>query len=402
MRLTFVHAIIVLFVIGGMNTASDSLIDRLANGKIQPSSVPGLQVAYLPIVFPSAHSSNLLNLSNGDLLCAYYSGRWEDKSDVAIVISRLAKGSDQWTKPEVIAQQAGVAFENPVLFEPRPGQLWLFYTSQVAEAGQTSAQVFYRTSHDNGKSWSGGAVLFAKAGSFDRQRLVVSGNEWFFPMYYTPRSDADHYSSVQISTDNGNHWKECVVADSNGLVQPDLVELSPHHFTLFFRSRFADWVYVSHSENGCSWTTPQPTQVPNNNSSIQVTGLRNGHLIMAFNNIQATTTRGKPTDYARFPLSVALSVDGGRTWTWVRDVDIGQDVPQEKVPTTMAGVDVSSEQKAFFQHLFDYSYPSITETPDGTIHMSYTFRRRTIKYARFNESWIKGAGTIGLFTGDHQ
>jgi predicted neuraminidase len=401
MRFTFVHAVIVLLLAAGTNTASDSLIDRLADGKIRSSSVTGLQAAYLPIVFPSSHSSNLLNLSNGDLLCAYYSGQWEGKSDVAIVISRLTKGSQQWTKPEVVAHQAGIAFENPVLFEQSAGVLWLFYTSQVADTGQTNAQIFYRTSHDDGKSWSGVAVLFAKAGAFVRQRVVVSGDEWFFPMYYTPRSDADHYSSVQISTDNGNHWRECVVADSNGLVQPDLVEVSPRHFMLFFRSRFADWVYASHSENGCSWTTPRPTQIPNNNSSIQVTGLRNGHLVMAFNNIQATTTRGKPTDCARFPLSVALSVDGGQTWPWVRDVDIGQDVPQEKVPITMAGVDVSNEQKAFFQHLFDYSYPSIVETPDGIIHMSYTFRRRTIKYASFTESWIKGAGTLGLFTGDH-
>jgi predicted neuraminidase len=402
MRFPFVYALIVLLLAAGTNTPSDSLIDRLADGKIRPSSVAGLQVAYLPIVFPSSHSSNLLNLGNGDLLCAYYSGRWEGKSDVAIVISRLSKGSDHWTKPEVVAQQTGMAFENPVLFEQSAGVLWLFYTSQPADTGQTNAQVIYRISHDDGRSWSEAAVLFAKAGSFDRQRLVVSGNEWLFPMYYTPRSDADHYSSVQISTDTGNHWRECVVADSNGLVQPDLVEASPRHFKLFFRSRFADWVYVSRSEDGCSWTTPRPTQIPNNNSSIQVTGLSSGHMVMAFNNIQATTTRGKPTDYARFPMSVALSVDGGQTWPWVRDVDIGQDVPQEKVPTVMAGVDVSSEQKRFFQHLFDYSYPSIIETPDGIIHMSYTFRRRTIKYVSFKESWIKGAGTLGLFTGDHR
>jgi predicted neuraminidase len=401
MRFTFLHAIALLFVVTATSSAIDSLIDRLADGKIRSEPVAGLKVAYLPILFPSSHSSNLLNLKNGDLVCAYYSGLWEDKSGVAIVISRLPKGSNQWTKPEVLAQQAGVAFENPVLFEPGAGVLWLFYTSQAADTGQTNAQVFYRMSHDNGRSWSGGTALFAKPGSFDRQRLVVSGNEWLFPVYYTPRSDADHYSSVQISTDNGNSWKECVVPDSNGLVQPDLVEASPRRFTLFFRSRFADWVYVSHSENGCSWTTPQPTQIPNNNSSIQVARLSNGHLVIAFNNIQATTARGKPTDYARFPMSVALFVDGGQTWPWVRDVDIGQGVPQEKVPITMAGVDVSDEQKAFFHHLFDYSYPSIIETPDGLIHMSYTFRRRTIKYASFDENWIKGGGTLGLFTGDH-
>lgn len=89
-----------------------------------------------------------------------------------------------------------------------------------------------------------------------------------------------------------------------------------------------------------------------------------------------------------------------RTWQWVRDVDIGQDVPQERVPTAMADVDVSDEQKEFFWHLIDYSYPSIIETSDGLMAVSYTFRRRTIKYASFDESWIKGGGTLGFFTGD--
>jgi predicted neuraminidase len=400
--LRFIARVAFLFSIAAASTTCDSLIDRLADGKIRPSSVPGLKVAYLPIVFPSSHSSNLLNLSNGDLLCAYYSGRWEGKSGVAIVVSRLPKGSNQWTKPTVLAQELGSAFGNPVLFESSPGSLWLFYTSQAADAGQSEAQILYRTSQDNGKTWSDSKVLFAKPGSFDRQRVVVSDNEWLFPMYYTPRSDVDHYSSIQISTDQGHSWKECVIADSNGLVQPDLVEVSHRHFLVFFRSRFADWIYASSSPDGCAWAKPLPTQLPNNNSSIQAARLTNGHLVIAFNNIQATTTRGKPTDYARFPMSVALSVDGGRTWPWVRDVDIGQDVPQEKIPNTMAGVDVSGEQKTFFQRLFDYSYPSIIETADGVIHMSYTFRRRTIKYVNFDESWIKSGSTLGLFTGDHQ
>jgi predicted neuraminidase len=396
-----VHAAVTLFLVVSASTGGNSLIEKLSDGKVRPSSVVGLQVAYLPIVFPSSHASNLLNLSNGDLLCAYYAGRWEGKSGVAIVISRLPRGSNQWTKPEVVAQDPQFALENPVLFEASAGSLWLFYTSQRPDSGQADAQVSFRTSQDNGKSWSGANVLLSKPGSFDRERLVVSGNQWFFPTYYIPRSEADHYSSIQISTDQGRSWKECLVPDSNGLVQPDLVEVSPHHFRVFLRSRFADWIYASQSEDGCSWTKPQPTQLPNNNSSIQMARLRNGHIVVAFNNIQATTTRDKPTSSARFPLSVALSIDGGQTWPWVRDVDIGQDVPQEKVPSTMAGLDVADEQKAFFQHLFDYSYPSIIETPDGIIRMSYTFRRRTIKYVQFDENWIKAGGTLGIFTGDH-
>jgi hypothetical protein len=43
-------------------------------------------------------------------------------------------------------------------------------------------------------------------------------------------------------------------------------------------------------------------------------------------------------------MSVALSIDGGRRWPRVRDVDIGQDVRQEQIAIMMAGVDVSDEQ----------------------------------------------------------
>jgi predicted neuraminidase len=101
-RFTFLDAMALLFVVRATSSASDSLIDSLADGKLRPTSVAGLQVAYLPIVSPSSHASSLLDLKNGDLLCACYSRRWERKSDVAIVIARLQKGSSQWTKPEIV------------------------------------------------------------------------------------------------------------------------------------------------------------------------------------------------------------------------------------------------------------------------------------------------------------
>lgn len=293
----FVCAATLFYFVLGLHTSGESLIDKLADGKIRDSSTPGLRVAYLPIIFPSSHASNLLSLSNGDLLCAYYSGRWEAQSGVAIVLSRLPKGSDQWTRPVVVAQEAGSAFENPVLFESPGRLLWLFYTSQAADAGQSNAQIFSRTSTDGGKNWTAAKLLFSKPGSFDREHLLDAGDRWFFPIYYTPHSDAENYSAIEISADQGHNWKECAVPGSNGLVQPDVVELSPRRFMALFRSRFADWVYTSSSEDGCSWSAPRPTQIPNNNSSIQVTRLGDGHLVIAFNNIQATTTRGKPRDW---------------------------------------------------------------------------------------------------------
>jgi predicted neuraminidase len=404
---------LLLFILASLISATTSApfssqIDTSSDGIIRGTSVPGLKAAYLPIIFPSSHSSNLLVLRNGDLVCAWYSGQWEGRSGVAILVSRLPRGSAQWTHPAIVSREDGWAVENPVLFEPATGPLRLFYTRQPAEAGQLKSQLFYRTSSDSGKSWTLPTLLFDRPGSFDRQRMLETDGQWLFPMYYTPKSDITgtdaltHYSVVQVSADQGRSWRECVIPNSMGLVQPDIVEFSPRLFLAFLRSRFADWVYVSRSEDGCSWSEPLPSRLPNNNSSIQLVKLRDGHLVIAFNNMQAATVREHPQAATRWPLSVALSVDGGQTWPWVRDVDVGQDMPQEPVPSVIAGVDISDNKGAFFGHLFSYEYPSVVEGSDGTIHASYTYRRRTIKCVSFSEDWIKRGETLGIFAGDRR
>lgn len=40
------------------------------------------------------------------------------------------------------------------------------------------------------------------------------------------------------------------------------------------------------------------------------------------------------------------------------------------------------------QQKVEYSYPSVLQTSDGYIHVTYTYNRETIKYVKFMESWI--------------
>src|SRR5215472_6870341 len=100
------------------------------------------------------------------------------------------------------------------------------------------------------------AVVYPAPGSFLRHRpVLLSKKDWLLPMYYTPsfgitNGAESHYSAIKITNDEGKSWRECRVPESNGLVQPSVVRLSNRHFLGFFRSRYADFIYKSTSENG--------------------------------------------------------------------------------------------------------------------------------------------------------
>ena len=355
------------------------------DGEFRASVRPGVEEAYLPILFRSSHAANLIKLQNGDLLCFWFSGAREGESNVGIVMSRLAKGSQQWSKTVEIDHQEGRSFQNPVAFQVSGGRLWLLHTSQAAGQGQTNAEVLFLTSDDAGETWTAPEPLFTQPGSFIRHPpILLSKKKWFLPMYYTPtRNITDgaesHYSAVKITSDGGKSWTECKVPQSNGLVQQSVVRIANGRFVGFFRSRYADFIYKDTSANGCDWTAPLPTRLPNNNASVQVAVLRDRSLVIAFNNSSAGTTRGKPTTSVRKPLSIAVSRDGGNTWPWVRDIETGNSAGDRDE---------------------EYSYPSLLQDGTGKIIVAYTYRREAIKVVRFDEEWIKQGTTEGRFTGD--
>jgi predicted neuraminidase len=360
------------------------------NGRFRASPIKGLEEAYLPVSFRSSHAANLLLLQNGGLLCFWFSGSEEGESNVAIVMSKLWKGSSQWSKTVEIDHQPGKSFQNPVAFQTAEGRIWLLHTSQTAEQGQADAQILYLTSDDDGRSWTNPKVLFAKRGSFTRHPpLLLTQSEWLLPIYYTPSGSIthgaeSHYSAIERTEDGGQGWKECRVPKSQGLVQPSLVRLDDKAFVAFFRSRYADFIYKSSSRDGCLWSTPVTTRLPNNNSSIQVSVLKDRHLVLVFNNSSAGDARDRPKTASRKPLSIALSEDGGNTWPWVRDLDGG---------SSPAHPDAEDDQQ-------EYSYPSVLQDTLGKINVAYTYLRTTIKVVRFDEDWIRRGNTVGKFRGD--
>lgn len=378
--------------------------------------------AYLPSFCIQNHASNIMPLYNGDLLCIWFSGTQEGISDISIYMSRLKEGEDEWSIPEKVSDDPTSSEQNPILFSTPEGKLWLIYTAQKS-GNQDTAIVRHRISLDNGVTWGPIETLFNTPGTFVRQPIVVLDNsEWLIPIFYcnTPvgKKWTGEYdvSAVKISADEGKTWSEYEVPNSLGCVHMNVEKLLDGTLLALFRSRWADNIYTSSSkDNGRTWSEPIPTELPNNNSSIQFTKLNNGHLALVYNHMNAekcterrtslyddieendeenidnmvadvgnTTvkqenTNGKRTAFwgaSRAPLTIAISEDGGKTWPCMRNLEVGD------------GFCMTNNSKEKLNR--EYSYPSIKQTLDGRIHITYTYFRQSIKYVCIPEEWVKG------------
>mmetsp|Transcript_193 Transcript_193/g.653 ORF Transcript_193/g.653 Transcript_193/m.653 type:complete len:441 (+) Transcript_193:106-1428(+) len=346
----------------------------------------------LPPIYGASHASNLLELPDGSLLLVWFSNGQEGGDGVGIVSSKLPAGASAWTRPVMASSEAGRSAQNPVTFyEPSENVVRLLHTSQVAYFGQGTAEVRIVESHDLGATWGTPTLLFKSAGAFVKNQLLRSkdASEWLLPMYYTPTGFLGHdtqYSSMQRSSDGGRTWRESIMEGTLGkCVQPTVVRLRSGALRAWFRSRDADFIYVSDSlDDGLTWSRPMKTILPNNNSGIQATRLASGGVAMVFNNLQGP--------FARWPLTVALSMDEGKTWPYLRDLE----------PTDSKGTGHGVGALEDAEEQPEYSYPSIVQGKDGAIHISYTFRRQSIRYAKITEDWIRSGVTVGLYKGRHQ
>jgi len=372
--------------------------------------------AFLPSTTVQVHAANLMTLGNGDLGCVWFGGTQEGVPDISVWFSRLMPGSHTWSPPVRLSDDPTRSEQNPVLFPAPSGELWLLYTAQHA-GDQDSAEVRYRISTDDGATWGEVGTLFPATpggGIFVRQPVVVlPSGRWLLPVFHCVSvpgrkwvGDQDT-SAVMISDDHGASWRELPVPESTGCVHMSVVPAGGR-LTAFYRSRWADAVYQSWSDDdGETWTAPEPTELPNNNSSIQATALADGRLAMVLNPTRAEAgtarrlslydeiddaglaeTQGvveaaAPADDGRrqafwgtprAPMTLALSSDGGRTWPARRDLETGD------------GYCLTNNSRDGLNR--ELSYPSVHQTVDGALHVAFTYHRKAIEHVVVDPSWV--------------
>lgn len=349
------------------------LPDLTPDGILYRNELMDLVQALVPAgPYKTAHAPALLALKNGDILCCWFAGSFEGAPDVSIVCSVLKKDGGQFSTPVVISKDPQRSEQNPSLFNGPDGAIWCMYTAQKARTAgkdnmQYTSQIRLQKSFDGGQTWGDYTTVFDKEGTFARQSIVVlASGRWIFSNWLCTDSASGLSGDptvFKISDDEGKTWREVAMPQSAGRVHANVVELSPGHLVAFMRSREADFVYRSESnDNGDTWSVPLPTSLPNNNSSISAIKLQDGRVAIACN--PTCTREPKPGVAAwpglRCPVAIAVSEDGGHTFPIIRNIERGEGYVGELNRTNNR----------------QYEYPYLMQTTDGMLHLAYASRNR--------------------------
>ena len=327
--------------------------------------------------------------------------------------SSEASAGSRWSEAATVSQRDGYSNQNAVLFAGNDSLLHLFHSQQGGGQGEKEATVWHLSaalgSDGRAAKFSAPRMPFPAPGTFDKNRVVPRlDGSWLLPLYdaadNTPfnaflstHADPDEPSAWRIERNcerSHSHtlthphvlalalWAQfahtwirhgafstshspapvciCVRTDNDCVrrVQPSVVRPTPGSPTLlaFFRDRDAKSIYWARSpDDGESWSKCEATPLPNSNAGIEAWTMRSGRIAMVYNPL----TRG------RDPLAISLSDDGGATW------------PHSRVLEQADGKQ-------------EFSYPTLREDVkvDGLIHVSYTWKRQTIKHSIVTEAWV--------------
>jgi predicted neuraminidase len=381
------------------------------DGVLRPDPTdPGRLEAFLPSPCVQNHAANLMQLANGDIACVWFGGTMEGMGDISIYAARLPADGRQWSEAVKLSDDPEHSEQNPLLFNAPDGQLWLLHTSQPS-GDQDKALVKRRVSAAGTLDLGRTDTLLQKAGTFVRQPLVVNGKgEWLLPVFYCRTAPGgrwrgdDDSSAVLVSGDEGRSWTRRDVPDSTGAVHMNILPAQNGRLVAFFRSRYADNVMISRSDDdGWSWTAPQATELPNNNSSIQAIRLKSGRIAIIYDHNSATLSSerrqslydeiGSGGDAGTRPAS------GGRKAIWgvpraplvvALSEDDGESFPFRRIVENGSGACLSNNSTEGLNR--ELSYPSIHQAADGHIHIAFTFYRRAIRHVVVDENWIRDPG----------
>ncbi len=335
-------------------TSQDQALAGAAAGEAAPDGALSLEASFLhnpPEAGLHCHCACLLITKEKEMLAVWYGYPEEEYESAKLVISRRPKGQKEWSPGAIILGEMSYSAGNPVLFEAPDGTIWLLYVVLKGKYWD-DAELQGVCSKDGARTWSKPTVLWKERGMMVRHHpVVVGGGRLLLPAY----SENGKEPVILCSDAPYNVWREAYRFKGLPLIQPSLVKEASGRLNMFFRpTTMPQLIWRSHSEDdGATWSAPVRTSLPNPLTGIAAVALKD-HIAMIYNHTE---------EHKRNPLSVAVSPDGGLSW---------------------------SDPIHFDTLSFELSYPHFLCDEEDRIHGLYTYNRRMIKYVSFSAREIVG------------
>ena len=337
--------------------------ERLEKSLIfEPGSLP----------FEVCHASNLCILPDHELIAVWFAGEKEGSDDVSIWEARTKRGI--WDTPKKVAHDTDEPHWNPVLYLCSDGKLLLFYkVGRIIAEWHTAVRI----SEDFGQSWSEPEELVSgdRGGRGPVRCKVITLSDGSM-LAGTSTEKGIWTAFADRSTDGGESWRlsnpvqidldkragevhsdiplSAQSFSGRGVIQPTLWESEKGRLHMLLRSSEGKIYRADSDDYGANWGKAYATELPNNNSGIDVVKMKDGLLVLCMNPVSENFG-------PRTPIILTVSSDNGIHWN-----------------TELV---LEDAKNPFSDAAAEYSYPCIVS--DGEeIYVGYTFNRKSIAFNR--------------------
>jgi predicted neuraminidase len=310
--------------------------------------------------FPQCHASTMINVTKGHYLFAWFAGSYEKNDDVGIWMTHGEPG--KWSDPYLVAKIRNDPHWNPVLFKAPNGTIYLYF-----KVGKDTDnwETWVQTSPDSGKTWTTAKELVPDnkggRGPVRNQPIILSNGVWLAPASTEKKEVWNAF--VDRSEDGGKTWtaSESLPLDRSritgeGVIQPALWESKPGMVHMLIRSSSGFICRSDSRDYGKSWSPIYKTELPNNNSGIDVAQIHGDTIALIYNPVSKNWGD-------RFPITVAVSADNGKTWPVKVEIENGREDSELSYPDM------------FFE--------------DGYLVACYTWNRQSIAFWKGKVSLVK-------------
>jgi predicted neuraminidase len=303
------------------------------------------------------HAPSITRLSNGDLLCAWFSGPFEASVHQVILASRSRDDGVTWEKVFVLQDTPRKSDFDPAFIEDGD-RTWLFFTAgrwnrypfvkaeHGGGVGPASYHIYYRQTPDSGGTWSEPVeipgILFCRSNG-----IKLTSGELLLPVYSLKKEGDEDKAFALRSTDGGKSWNPGgAVASPGGADEPTIAETTSGHVMMILRTRDGFLWWTLSKDKAQTWSEPVKTNLEAAASSSNLFRLRDGRLVL---------THGPCKPPHRNPLTIRVSNDEGRSW--------GEPLKLAELTNPPRGEEGWTRQ---------VTYPSVAELQDGTLVVVWT------------------------------